>query len=131
MPTKNSPGYELTWVEHPTYTHFTVTGDNSPQNYLAYASEFIEISRERSFRCVLVEDKLAGPRMSVMELFSVIPEATQQALGVFDVIAYVDEQIGDMAYFAETVAVNRGVNVSIFTSMDEARRWLAEKTATV
>jgi hypothetical protein len=39
-------------------------------------------------------------------------------------MAYVDERMGDMANFAETVAVNRGMPVRMFTNVPDAENWL-------
>jgi hypothetical protein len=43
-------------------------------------------------------------------------------------IAYVDTFATDpdKAKFAETVAINRGVGVRLFRSLDDARQWISE-----
>ena len=69
---------------------------------------------------------LEGPRLDVMEVFSLVSEGSMKALGKFDAIAYVDEQMGSMAEFAETVAVNRGMPIAVFDTVEEAKEWLSQ-----
>ena len=47
-----------------------------------------------------------------------------RSLGIFQAIVFVDSLMGEMAKFAETVAVNRGMPVKAFTSVDAAEQWL-------
>ena len=51
------------------------------------------------------------------------------ALGIFQAIAYVDPRMGDMAKFAETVAVNRGLPVKSFSSIVDAEHWLLKQNS--
>jgi hypothetical protein len=47
-----------------------------------------------------------------------------RALGIFQAIAYVDTRMGEMAAFAETVVVNRGMPFKSFSSVAAAEQWL-------
>lgn len=47
-----------------------------------------------------------------------------RSLGIFQAIAYVDPLMGEMAKFAESVAVNRGMPVKAFASVAAAEQWL-------
>ena len=51
-----------------------------------------------------------------------------RARGVFRNVAYVDvNSAGDLMKFAETVANNRGVPMTVFNTVAEAEQWLAGK----
>ena len=60
-----------------------------------------------------------------MEVFSISSEGSMEVLGIFDAIAYVDEQMGEMRNFVETVAINRGLPIGAFATVQEAKAWLA------
>jgi hypothetical protein len=62
-----------------------------------------------------------------MEVFSLVSEGSMKALGQFEAIAYVDQKMGDMAEFAETIAVNRGMPISVFNNTDDAQKWLTQQ----
>ena len=73
---------------------------------------------------VLIEERLDGPRLPTMDVFAIASEGSMKALGVFHAIAYVDQLMGDMADFAEMVAVNRGMPVRFFRNVEAAEKWL-------
>jgi hypothetical protein len=117
--------YKVTFKEFPDYIDATITGTNSRDVVSQYMDEIrAECSRKDCFR-VLINEQLEGPRLDAMEVFSLVSDGSMKALGQFDAIAYVDEQMGDMAEFAETVAVNRGMPIAMFASVDDAKAWLS------
>jgi hypothetical protein len=119
--------YQLTFERHPDYLHATVTGSNDQDAVMQYLREIrAECQRQGCFR-VLIDEKLAGPRLAVDEVFTIASEGAMDAMGIFEAIAYVDPYMGPMAEFAETVAVNRGMPVRTFDSVDAAREWLLEQ----
>jgi hypothetical protein len=116
--------YEIEFERRDTYIHVRVTGDNSRETVTQYMEEVqAECTRQDCFR-ILIEEHLEGPRLATMDIFALISEGSTNVLGVFEAIAYVDEQMGDMGEFAETVAVNRGIPVAVFNSVPNAEAWL-------
>jgi hypothetical protein len=75
---------------------------------------------------VLIEECLEGPRLQAMDIFSITAEGSMKLLGIYVAIAYVDEQMGDMRDFVETVAINRGLPIATFATVEEAEKWLSE-----
>jgi len=74
---------------------------------------------------VLVEERLEGPRLGTMDVFLIVLEGSSKARGTVKEIAYVDVNAeGDLMQFAESVAVNRGVRVSVFSTVADAESWL-------
>lgn len=118
--------YELRFERRPDYLHATVTGDNNREVVAAYMEDIVAECKKRDCFRVLIEERLQGPRLQAMEVFSLASEGSMKVLGVFDAIAYVDEEMGELGDFVETVAVNRGLPIGIFGTVGEARDWLAK-----
>jgi hypothetical protein len=74
---------------------------------------------------VLIEEHLDGPRLGTLEVFEIASEGSARAFGMLEAIAYVDvNAAGDLMQFAETVAVNRALPVTVFSTVAEAETWL-------
>jgi hypothetical protein len=80
--------------------------------------------KRRNCFSVLINEKLEGPRLGVMDIFSLVSEGSMKVRGLFEAIAYVDERMGELAKFAETVAVNRGMPIATFDKVEDASEWL-------
>lgn len=121
--------YQVTFEERSNFISATVTGDNSRDVVPLYMTDILkECTRLDCFR-VLIDERLEGPRLDEMEVFSMVAEGSMKAIGKFDAIAYVDEKMGQMADFAETVAVNRGMPVAMFDNLGDAEAWLCEQNS--
>jgi len=119
--------YRLTLVERPTYLHTRVTGPNTPENAMRFLRESYEACVARGHDALLLEMDLAGPSLDSSSIFRIVAERTTDALKLRK-IAYVEksrEKDQSKVHFAETVAVNRGVNVRLFGDVAEAERWLS------
>jgi len=116
--------YKLILERRPTYLYAQVRGQNSPETVLAYLAELMEECHRRDCFRVLIDERLDGPRLEAGDVFSVASEGAMNALGVFHAIAYVDRHMGEMADFAETVAINRGMPVKIFLALAQAEAWI-------
>jgi hypothetical protein len=120
--------YQLTIVEHPTYLHATATGSHSAQNVLRFLAEAYEECVKRGHASVLLEVNFTGPSLDVTSIYRVISQRVADATKLAKV-AYVDTSGRDAGRkeFAESVALNRGVNVRLFTGLEAAREWLGER----
>jgi hypothetical protein len=117
--------YKLTITQKPAYLHAIVTGLNNQENVVRYLEEIQRECTARGCPRVLIEERLEGPRLNTMGVFQIASEATTRSQGFFEAIAYVDVNAeGDLMEFAETVAVNRGLPVAVFSSVSEAEKWL-------
>jgi hypothetical protein len=118
--------YHLTLEEHPGYLHAAVTGTHTPENALRFLKEAREACTQRGYNAVLLELKLAGPSLDSTSIFRVIAQRSTDATGLKK-IAYVDASSRDpeKMKFAETVAINRGVNVRLFQDLAQAKEWMA------
>jgi hypothetical protein len=74
---------------------------------------------------VLIEERLEGPRLETVDVFNIAVEGSKRFHGALKAIAYVDvNREGELMQFAETVAFNRGLPVTVFSTVAEAEQWL-------
>jgi len=119
--------YQLTIEERPIYVYTRAEGDLTPANALKFLEEAYAACRRSGRRDLLLDMQLHGPDLNTTNVYEVISQRAADG-GKLRRIAYVPLQRADrsMAYFAETVAVNRGVNVRLFESVAAAEHWLSE-----
>jgi hypothetical protein len=118
--------YELTIEAKPGYLHIVVTGDNTRDNVVRYMEEVVrECTLRQCFR-VLIEERLAGPRLGTLDVFEIVSTGSTRYLRTLKAMAYVDAHAHnqEMMQFAENVAVNRAFPVRVFPTVLAAERWL-------
>jgi hypothetical protein len=117
----------LTYSRKSTYLHAVVTGENSAENVKSYLRQVQQECKTQGCLRVLIEEKLVGPRLGIVDVFRIVSEGTNRALGQLEAIAYVDVNAeGDLMKFAEDVAVNRYLRVAVFSSVPDAEQWLLQ-----
>ena len=119
--------FKATFEDGPTYLHARLEGTRSTQNMIRFLREVHAACLERDRSVVLLEMRLEGPSLDMGAIFSVITQGSPKG-GALRKIAYLEAGVHDpgRAQFAETVAINRGVNVRLFSDPEAARQWLAE-----
>jgi hypothetical protein len=78
---------------------------------------------------VLIEENLKGPNLGIFAVYGIITKICCQTAAAVRRVAYVDvnpESKKEVNQFAETTAVNRGVNVKLFETVHEAENWFRE-----
>jgi hypothetical protein len=125
--------YKMVLSQKPTYLHAIVTGSNNAQNIARYLEELLNECIARGCQRVLIEERLNGPRLGTLDIFNIVSEVSERAVGKVYAIAYVDVNAkgNSSLNFAETVAVNRGLKVSVFKTTDDAEKWLLGKNPEV
>lgn len=118
--------YQLTIEERPAYVYARVEGDLTPANALRFLEDAHAACVKSGRTSVLLDMQLRGA-MPTTSIYEVISQRAADGSKLHK-IAYVPYDSGDpsMAHFAETVAMNRGVNVRIFESVAAAEGWLSE-----
>ena len=120
--------YQLKITEKPNYLHAVVTGANTAENVAGYLKELVRECAARGCFNVLIEEKLTGRRLETWDVYQIASDSSAKARGLFKSIAYVDVNAsGELMKFAETVANNRGVPMTLFATVAEAEAWLAGK----
>jgi hypothetical protein len=111
----------------PGYLHLRVTGDNSPESVAGYLAEIRRKCQEHQCPNVLVEEHLTGPSLKTLAVFETVSAGSEQVWPAIGRIAFVDTNPAhdrSVMQFAETVAVNRGVPLRVFATVDDAVRWM-------
>jgi hypothetical protein len=117
--------YSFTIVQKPSYLHVTVTGPNDKQVVERYLAELHRECVARNCFRVLVEERLEGPRLGTLDVYDLVAAGSARARGLFQAIAYVDVNAsGELMKFAENVAVNRSLPLSVFRTVADAEAWL-------
>ena len=122
--------YDLKVVPKQDYLHVTVRGINTPETVLRYLSEVRDACLRHASKKVLIEENLQGPGLGVVGIFEVVTRASTNVWPAILRIAYVDvnpEHDPKTMKFAETVASNRGVNVRVFSGLEDAEQWLVSE----
>jgi hypothetical protein len=119
--------YELKIEPKAGYLHVTVTGRNTQENVMRYMQEVMhECAARRCFR-VLIEERLEGPRLGTMQVFTMVSSGAKRYHGMLEALAFVDVSAdAGVMRFAEDVAVNRGIPVKVFRTIDGAEKWLEQ-----
>jgi hypothetical protein len=113
------------------YLHVQVTGENSPDTIRRYLGDVVQVCAREGCPNVLIEENLAGPRLGIGDVFSIVSEKSADFRPALRLVAYVDVNATSAASmrFAETVAVNRGATISVFGTVADAETWLRKKLA--
>ena len=120
--------FEMTLTEKPGYLHAIVTGQNTLENVMMYLKELHQACEARSVNRVLIEERLTGRRLETWDVYQIAAEGSQKGAGRFEAVAYVDVNAsGELMKFAETVANNRGIPMSLFSNVADAEAWLRKK----
>jgi hypothetical protein len=120
--------YQLKITEKPTYLHAVVTGENTAENVVGYLQDLLRECEARQCFNVLIEENLTGRRLETWDVYQIASDCSAQARGVFRALAFVDVNAsGELMKFAETVANNRGMPMTLFATVAEAEQWLAGK----
>src|SRR4029077_13694591 len=117
-------GYQLTVKQEAGYLHAIVTGTNDADTVVRYLEELRRACIASQCFRLLIEERLEGPRLGTFPVYKVVTEGSERARGLLRSIAYVDVHAeGQLMQFAEPVAVNRGLPLAIFPSVEQARQW--------
>jgi hypothetical protein len=122
--------YQLHIQEHPGYLHFQVTGENTVEAVRGYFHEIWHTCAERGCHAILIEENLTGPGLKLGEIFNIVSAGSERPVAHLFKLAYVDtnpEHSAKSMGFAETVARNRGIDVRVFSAVQEAKDWLRRK----
>jgi hypothetical protein len=119
--------YQVTIEQKPGYLHAVVTGRNSADNVMRYMEELLRECAARGCPKVLIEERLEGPRLGMIEVFGMVSRGSARFQGSLEAMAFVDVNAqGDVMRFAEDVAVNRGFPVRVFPTVAAAEEWLKQ-----
>ena len=120
--------YSCTVESREGYLHLSIRGENTAANVRRILGDMVAACAQHGPSRVLVEEHLRGPSLGTVEAFEIVSEGSTTARSLVQQIAYVDtnpEHDSSLLKFIETVALNRGVRVRLFSTVREAEAWLA------
>ena len=117
--------YRLTVHERKGYLHAVVTGPNSLRAVKDYLQETARECVARGHKRLLIEERLEGPRLGILDVFEIVTHGIPEARKVLEVIAYVDvHSEGTLMRMAGSLASQMGLSVRLFSTVEEAAHWL-------
>jgi hypothetical protein len=120
--------YSFAAERKPAYLHVRVVGENNRETVLRYFAEAVEACQEHGCSKLLIEENLAGPSLSIGQMFELVSARSDLGPPPPITIAYVDvnpEHDAGRLRFGETTARNRGFLFHLFASVPEAEEWLS------
>lgn len=125
-PQDRGASYDLTVIERPGYLHVRATGIHGPQTALRFMQDAYAACVARGCDSLLLEQSLDGPSIGAAHIFAVLRDRLEAALSLRR-IAYVDTKgRAEGRQFVEDVARNRGVNLRVFDTIEQAEAWLVD-----
>lgn len=122
---KNNSQSFLTIIQRPTHTHFIVTGENTNENVSKCLNDIHSESIGRNYQRILIESRLSGRCLQVLDIYEIISKSSNRGAGFYKAIAFVSKDSDKkLMHFAEDVAVNRSLPLSVFSTVEEAEEWL-------
>jgi hypothetical protein len=119
--------YQLTVHERKGYLHVVATGVNGPEAVKAYLQEAAKECVARGHKRLLIEERLEGPRLGILDVFEIVTHGVREARKVLDSIAYVDvHSEGTLMKLAGGLASQMGLSVRLFPDVEEASHWLGK-----
>jgi hypothetical protein len=123
--------YRSTYQEREGYLHVVATGENSLANVRAYLADALMECKARGHSRLLIEERLEGPRLGILDVFDIVTHGVQEARKTLDAIAYVDTHSeGPLMRLAGSLATQMGLRVRIFMDVEEAETWLSSRGST-
>jgi hypothetical protein len=119
--------YILNVEQRNNYLYITVTGENSYDNVISYLSEVRDKCVQYKCPNVLIVENLAGPSLTTFSIYDIVSKVSKETTSVVRMVAYVDinpEHDATRMTFAENAAVNRGVFVQVFSTVQAAEQWI-------
>ena len=104
-------------------------GDTTAEDVAEYLAEGLKKCVELCCPNLLIEENLKGPSLGIFAVYEIVTKICLQAAAVVRQVAYVDispEHKLEVNQFAETTAVNRGINVKLFKTVPEAENWISK-----
>jgi hypothetical protein len=117
---------EVTFKVFPGYLHAIGTGERTPANVTKFFAQAVAMCKQGRHAGLLFESRLTGPSVDDATLVFDAISAAIPDLAALRKLAYVPGPGQDprSSSFAETVAINRGVDARIFETVEAAAEWV-------
>ncbi|MBZ0179072.1 MAG: hypothetical protein K8F36_07260 [Melioribacteraceae bacterium] len=92
----------------------------------AYGKSLIDLCKKNKLNKVISDERNVKYSLSQIELYSLATYYRELLNTVIKSAIVCRDEEFDNTHFWETVSVNRGLNVKVFTDIKKARRWVGE-----
>ena len=119
--------YELSFKKEPDYLYVQVTGIRTVENFIAMGMDFLTVADKHGYSKVLLDMREMTGELNTLDSYKL---GTKDLSELWHTIGRPKVSVIDLEAnrerfeFMENVAVNKGVNLSIFTDVDKAMEWL-------
>jgi hypothetical protein len=117
---------EVTFKVFPGYLHAIGTGERTPGNITKFFEQAVAMCKQGRHAGLLFESRLTGRSVDDATLVFDAISAAIPDLAALRKLAYVPGPGQDprSSSFAETVAINRGVDARVFETAEAAAEWV-------
>ena len=118
---------DLRIIRRKDYIVFDFTGEFSQEAGKQCIDEMVEACSQSKISRALLDCRNMGGEIQILDSFMVAKYGVKMigSISKFALVGREDQMFPDN--FVENVAVNRGVNLKIFTDIEKAIKWLKEK----
>jgi len=116
---------DISFNQH--FIHAIVKGTNTAKNLQQYFSDIQRAVEFHHCKRVLIEESLVGRGLDIFDVFEIIREQARYARDHQLNIAYIDlnrDHHSNTVAFGENLANILGVNVKVFSAIEQAKAWL-------
>ncbi len=119
--------YELSYKNEPDYLHIQATGIRNVENFVAISIDLLTMANKHGYSKILLDMRGTTGGLGTFDAYEL---GTKDLTKLWRTIGQPKVSIIDLEAnrkrfeFMETVAVNQGVNLRMFTDVGEAMEWL-------
>jgi hypothetical protein len=124
--------YRISIEQRAAHLYVTVSGESSTETIRRYMREIREACTRLGVFKVLAVVNLEGPGISMLDLYKVVADGSDDSAGIGIRAAYVElnpARSDANMQMAENVALTRGIPVRTFRDIAAAEKWLLEGPA--
>jgi hypothetical protein len=121
----NNSTFNFEFEHRGTYLYAHLTGEDSFAASLDYWNQMADKVRELKLNKLLVHEKMTGT-VSEGEMFDLVSDLLTVSTALQ--VAVYDENCGDqdINQLGQLIASNRGIDIMIFQSLEDAETWLTQ-----
>jgi hypothetical protein len=118
--------YKINYEQEQDYITVTIEGDLVPSMHKDIASGVAKMVTKHGCRCILSDFRRANLPAGTLDIYSMPQAANSIGIEAWYKRALLVNEISSNFYFLETVFLNQGHNVKMFTDFEEALGWLLD-----
>lgn len=123
--------YKINYNKEQDYITVTVEGEFTLSTFKELAADVAVYIERHGCKHILNDLRLARLTENTLDIYNMPKSAKQAGVGSYLKRAMVVSELSSNFRFLETVFINQGHNVKMFTVMDDALQWLLNKEKSI